>query len=68
MNLKKVLTLLLATAMVTSLFAGCGSSSEETAPAEEGTTAAAEETSTESGEPTQLTIWTPPLDSDTEAN
>lgn len=68
MNLKKVLTLLLATAMVTSLFAGCGSSSDEAAPAEEGTTAAAEETSTESGEPTQLTIWTPPLDSDTEAN
>ena len=67
MSLKKVLTLLLATAMVTSLFAGCGASSEETSQeTTEGTTT--QETSTESGEPTQLTVWVPPRDSDTEAS
>lgn len=47
---KKLLSVLLSTAMVASLLVGCGSSSEEAAPAETTTEEAAEETTEEVAE------------------
>ena len=49
---KKVIAVLLATAMCASLFAACGAKKEEAAPAAESTSAAAEETTEEAAEET----------------
>ncbi len=60
---KKVLAVLLASAMVASAFTGCGSKSEDTASAEDtGSDASTEETTD-----VTLTVWSPQEDQDGDA-